>query len=203
MENKPEKDSEPEGYRIESSVFRISPLRFAALMSGIYGSGWLWLMIAFSVLAVVVGVSVDYRFFILAMMVVFIVMPMMLTVLYYRYGLKGECYVNVVSHKLLFEEGRLFVLIEPMPEYSDETEGRDSMQNEISDDAVGNGICEEDWKIIEYKAENFGRYTVGSDYVVFPFVAPLKGFLYIPANAFDSDLSFAEMVKSVAGASRN
>ena len=58
---------------------------------------------------------------------------------------------------------------------------------------------EEEWRRYDYALSDFGIYTVGQDYVVFPFLSPREGFLYLPADAFEHDSDFAEAVKLIAG----
>ena len=177
----------------ESGVFRISPLRFAVLMTGIFGSGWLYAMGLAALVALVASFAFDYRIFIVAMMFLLLLVPMMLMMLYYRYGLKGECYVNVVPHRIRAEEGRVRVFVAPFPPAADE-------ENENENAPESDRCVDAEWKVVDYDPRWLGPYTVGSDYVVFPFLPPREGFLYIPSEAFENDEEFASMVKRIARA---
>jgi hypothetical protein len=67
---------------------------------------WLWLVLPVAVCAVL-AIWVDVRFVIVAMMVLFIVLPMVLALLYFYYGLSPEARWSIMDKAVTFGDNGL------------------------------------------------------------------------------------------------
>lgn len=162
--------------------FRMGAAKFVSEMIFRYAAPWLLLLSALGVAGVILGVTVDYRWLMAMLLVVFVIAPMLLVLVYYYFGLRREAYVNTVPHRIILtDDGMLFKL-------------RFFPVNNAADDNVDKN--EED--IV--REEHF-RYSemlpvkTGLNSVSVPLRAPAKGYLWIPRQAFKSDDDMAEFLE--------
>lgn len=99
-----------ESMRIESEVFRIKSSVLIKLMILCFGKSWIF---ASSILffAGIITSFFDWRFLILALIVILFIIPMMIMFLYYDYGLRPYSYFNCSYHSLLFENDKIIVKV--------------------------------------------------------------------------------------------
>lgn len=129
----------------------------------------------------VLGVFIDIRFFIVALMILFLVFPMYAAMLYFNYGLREECFLNVMPHKLRIDKDG--IIIEAYAEKKNE-------EGELT------GYEYRYAKKIDY-ADIHG-YIVESSGVRIPVGAKRKvGFIYIPQHAFGDADHLAEALKVI------
>lgn len=142
-------------------------------------------------ISLISGIFIDLKIFLIVLLVVSVLIPNILMWLYYQYGLKGECYINVIHHRVVTtEDGFNIEFIAPVA--SDEDEASDSTILGVATQA------KEEVRVRHYSKGSLGKYTVGTDYVVFPFLDPLKGFLYLPLSAYPDADMFGEAVKELS-----
>lgn len=151
-----------------SRPFKMGAFNF--ILSLIFRYAWIWLL-SLSLLGVaglVLGITLDLRWFVVGLMMVFLILPMIFAFLYYYYGLKRECYINTVSHVLEIGEEGITVSMK----FND---------------------CNENEGISEYERKEFFPYDlmkpfeVGSKSVTIPFIGKRNGFIWIPADAFENE----------------
>lgn len=137
------------------------------LLGFIFRYSWIWMLSLslIGVAALIIGITIDIRWFIVGLMVVLIVMPMLFAFLYYYYGLRRECYVNTITHRIIFKPEGINV-------------------NLIFHDKDSEDIHERD-EFFAYS--EMQPFEIGSKSVTIPFRKPKKGFLWIPADAFEND----------------
>lgn len=172
---------------IVTRVFKADKARFAGLLLERHGQSWIYCGFLLFFIAVVFGFALDYRIFIVAVLLVCIVAPALLLILYYNYGMKGENFLNVLEHRMELNTDSISLFLKVK---GDEEIEEDDEENE------GEPVKEE-WKVYEYPISSFGRYSVGKDYVVFPFKSPKEGFLYLPLDAFENQNDFMEAIKMI------
>ena len=127
----------------------------------IFRYAWIW-MLSLSLLAVaglVLGIVVDLRWLVGSLMLVCIVLPSLLLFLYYYFGLRREAFVNTVPHTLTPTEQGLQVTLKLDPE----TERQEF-----------------------FHYSDMRPMQIGPNSVTIPLKAPAKGFIWIPANAFEN-----------------
>ena len=67
---------------------------------------WLWLLLPVAICGIL-AIWVDVRFIIVAMMVLFIVLPMVLALLYFYYGLSPEARWSIMEKTVTIDDGGL------------------------------------------------------------------------------------------------
>lgn len=86
---------------LSSEIFRISGKSMIIIMARRFAIVPLALTVLTAVAsAALAAVTADIRFFVVTLMVVFIIAPMVMAWLYFFYGLRKECFVNVLPHRL-------------------------------------------------------------------------------------------------------
>lgn len=119
----------------------------------------------------VLGIVVDLRLMIISLMVMFLILPGALAMIYYYYGLRKGCCLNVTSHSL--ECGKDLVIVRIF-------DGDDEIRRED----------------IPYSF--FGRYRVGKDDVTFSMTGDWEGFLWLPLHAYPDEKAFIEAVELIS-----
>lgn len=157
-----------------SRVFKMSAGRFAIEL--LFRYAWIWLLSLslFAVAGIVLGVTVGLLWLVAALLIICIVLPMVLGFLYYFYGLRKECFVNTVPHRLILCEDGIACRL-----WIKETK-EDSRQHmdDVSDKSE-----------IRFRDEVFpfskmARFIIGKDSAIVPLKKPASGFLWIPADSF-------------------
>lgn len=174
-----ESDFESGTKPVESEIFRMGGGTFAAALVRNFGRRWIISFAVIVIASILPGIFLDARFLIIALMVVLIISPMMLVFLYYSYGLRQECFVNIIPHTVAIEGDSVKVKI-----YTD----RDSED-------------ESEWKYREllFPKGDFGKYRVDGDAVEFELGKPKRGFLWLPLSAYDDSCVYKTTVYSIAG----
>ncbi|MDE7180245.1 MAG: hypothetical protein K2N88_03505 [Muribaculaceae bacterium] len=173
----------------QTRVFRMGSGRFAVEL--LFRYSWIWILsLSFlAVVGIVLGITVDLRWMVIGLMVICIGLPMILAFLYYYYGLRRDCYVNYVSHRIVKGEDGLIMRVmlpDPAPENVNNTRR--------------SGGDPTDEKRCRYRDEFFpyssmGRFVTGSKSAIVPLRAPFKGFIWIPADAFGDEAHLASFLK--------
>ena len=81
---------------------------------------WLWMVLPIAVCAVL-AIWVDVRFVIVAMMILFIVLPMVLALLYFYYGLSPEARWSIMDKTVTIDDDSISL------EFSDERMKKDAI----------------------------------------------------------------------------
>lgn len=192
MENK-ENSEKGSGSVIGTEIFRIGRRRFAMLLFERHGQIWIFGGFFLIIVAIILGFAVDYRLFILALLLVCLVAPALLMVMYYNYGLKGENFLNVLDHRIEIDQDCITLLLRVKGEADSDPDGQEQKERNEK----------EEWRDYVYPFSSFGNYSVGKDYVVFPMLKPKEGFLYLPVEAFFNQEEFSEAVKRISKRERN
>lgn len=159
-----------------SRVYKMGAGKFAVEL--IFRYSWVWLL-SCSLLAVggiALGIVIDLRWLVVALMIIFIVIPFVLAFLYYYYGLRRECYVNTIPHRFIINgEGltcRLYI-----PDLNSEKERTYRTRDEF------------------FPYTSMKRFVIGSNSAVIPLRSPAKGFLWIPADSFNNTDHLSALLK--------
>lgn len=146
----------------DTGFFRMPQSAFVSLLARKYAP------IAFPAAAIViaggfVGAFFDMRAIILALMAVFILTPMLLAFLYFKYALSKGCMTNTLNHSICFSTHEIRVDILPR-QFDDEEETK----------TVSYAFSLENVKKVSATASELIVHLSGSD----------NGFLWIPYSAF-------------------
>lgn len=174
---------------MESKEYRMGSGRFASELLFRYGGWWLLLLSMTAVAGIVLGICMDLRWMVVGLMTVFVVIPMALAFLYYYYGFRRECFVNTIPHKIDVSADGITVLLRISAPERTESADPDSFSENV--DAGP-----------QYRREFFpfsamSSYRIGNNSVIIPFRSPAKGFLWIPADAYDDEKILADTLRFI------
>lgn len=151
--------------------FKMSHSAFSRTIVTISGKPYIISLGILTILGVIIGIYVDIRYLILALIIVFIISPAVLSILYYSEGLKRISCLNVVNHSLVYDE--------------------DSVAIETYDD--------EDFPIrkVVIPYDKLGKMIIGSESVTFMLKERNDGFLWVPISAFENSWEFSEFFNAL------
>ena len=75
------------------------------------GLAWMGVALVGIVVFLVLGFTIDIRFFIVALIWIFLILPLMTAFLYFYYGLMPLTALNATLHKIIFAEDKVRVVI--------------------------------------------------------------------------------------------
>lgn len=161
----------------QSRVYRMGAGRFARELMFRYAGIWMLALSLLAVAGIALGMTVDLRWLLVGLMVVFVAVPMVLAFLYYYHGLRRGCFVNTIAHRIVIEdEGLTARLMIPVTSPS-------SAENESEE--INSGVAAYRTRDEFFPFSVMERFRIGSDSVIIPLRAPSAGFLWIPADAFN------------------
>jgi len=174
---------------MESKVYKMGGVSFAAEMLFRYSGAWLLGLFALALLGIILGVAVDLRLLVVGLMVFFVVIPMVLAFLYYYFGLRRECFINTIPHSVLIDDEGLTVRMILHYDNAGSDDDIKEYKHESSDNNEELRIREE-----YFSFSQMLPYRIGSRSVIIPLCTPAKGFIWIPSDAFDDK---AELVAAL------
>lgn len=160
------------GIKIETLRFRMPHSLFVKRMFLFYGRKWFIALGVVFLALIAVGLFLDIRWIVVALMVLFLVAPMAMAFLYYSIGLRRECSVNVMEHQFVFSP-----------------EGVETVYYISNDDEET-----EDTRKVFFKRDNFKKLVVGLNEVFVMFRG--KGFLWIPQAAFKNADTYFSVIEN-------
>lgn len=171
-----------------SEVYRLSQSGLLSYLARHHGK---WpAVIALSIIAglgLTAWIFADLRFLILALMVLFIVVPMIMAFLYFSYALDADVSFNVLPHSIGIDNSGIYVKIMPRRDKKNSTDDDYDDEEEIAEPVVK-----------FYSFSRFGRYEVGYNCLYLQIKqadekaeSGNSGFLYLPIDIFQ-DVSSPE-----------
>ena len=145
----------------ETKEIRMPHKKMLGVLMMLYGTSWIIVIIAGIVLISILGAIADYRFFFLALMWIFLIIPMIISFLYFYHGMQPLTAFNTIPHKLNFEDSGLQLIFED--------------ENEIRRETFVS------W-------DSYEGLRSGADYLLLLFKSPHKGWLFIPMEALQGNL---------------
>lgn len=148
---------------IETSEIKLTPKKMFSFLFLLNGKIWILIALSGVVIFTVLGIAIDPRFFVLALIWVFLVIPMLTAFLYFFYGMKPLTAFNLIEHNVLFTDKEIQL---NFPRKENE-------ENRTSD-------------LKEYKIPNsdFESIKTGPDYIIVNFRN--QGWMWLPLEAFTS-----------------
>lgn len=83
-----------------TSKFRIPHSKFIVLLFRQVAGKWLWIPVSILIISITLGITLDMRYLIVALMALLILTPMLLAFLYFYYGLAPGCWTNIIEKEL-------------------------------------------------------------------------------------------------------
>ena len=177
--------------------FRMPAGQFVAAMFRSRYSGsrcfrMILLLVAVAIVALIAaGVIADIRWMIVALMLLFLITPMLLALLYISEAMRPLVFFNTLPHTVAVEkaDGPITVRI-LLPE---KTKGGDDSVSSAEESE--NSVTE---RVIRIERSAVRPYTAGMSSVMIPLQSQQeRGWLWLPSSAFDDAGAFADFVKSL------
>lgn len=165
------------------------------------GMPWLILSASGVICFVVLGAALDLKFFFLALLWIFLVIPLMMAFLYFFYGMKPLTAFNAIDHKLIFSDTSVsIIIVSPVKE---ETGGEEDTEKELPGNEVkGEKEIENDEEtakkehhVFEVKKEDFYEIKSDADSVIA--FSRKDGWLWLPLAAFESLKTFQNVIENL------
>lgn len=167
---------------------------FARAMLSKFAAPWIWTLSITIVAGLVMSVAMqDLRWILFVCFIVLVGAPVILANGYYGYGMKRECYVNVVPHSVLVTDTGLTVRL--FTRSSAYAENEEEPQHAIDGEAeTSKSEREEQPQLL--REEYFDRSMIGrieplKDGAMIEIKKPNKGFIWISSEAYGDDETFA------------
>lgn len=197
---------------IRTSVFKVSSAHICRTMLMLYGRPWIIGAAILVIPMVGLGIFLDIRWLILAMMTVFLVIPMATAFLFFYYGLNRISVLNSISHDLEFSDSGIKAsLFDKIPDHnrpdgeSDKPDGDSDRPDGDSDkpdgDSDNSGEDTNEYKLrsqTDIPYSSVRSFSAGiSDAILYTDFQG-KGFLIIPLSSFSGSDQFTKAIEIVA-----
>lgn len=207
-----------------SGVYRMGHGAFFRRIAVRHAAGWFWICSLAAVISLVMALAVDLRWLVVLFAVVCLGFPMLAVFLYFYYGLRKECFVNIVPHGLSLEAGddELTVVIYRLDETAPAEEEKTLEEGEVeevdsecvpeerveekpdkdgedpADDRETGPVYLETGRF-RFPLSELKPYEVGKNSVTLPVG---RGFIWIPLSAWNNEREFADFVKALYAPTR-
>ncbi|MDE7403300.1 MAG: hypothetical protein K2M87_07815 [Muribaculaceae bacterium] len=153
-----------------------------------------WPMLALSLIGVaglVLGIAIDVRWLLGALLVLFVVAPLLIMFLYFAIATRNGNSVNTTNHYFTVKNSGLecVILLPPLKDNVSDSTSSDANVSEENHDT------ELEKRSVMFEYNRLAPFRIGSDAVIIPLKKPEKGFLWIPADAFPEPADMTEMLQ--------
>lgn len=162
----------------ESRIYKMGHGAFWKWMMAYYGRRWMMWLAAVVLAGMAAAAIFDIRLAIVALMIVFIIVPMLAAMLYVSVGFKKENVANVIAHRVRVGDARLEV--EVMRSAADSAES----EPEEPEVAYVMGVDYAELKSMDILTS--GVTVKGKDF-----------FLWLPPEAFADEKEFADALRHI------
>lgn len=174
---------------LETDRFRLRTSQFFTRLVYLHGTLPIATVLVLLLVAVVFAFALDYRFAIVALMVVFLIAPLAMAWLYLNCGFHADASFNVSWHTLSVGPDAIEItLLKPIYGKVEE----DEEEHEPVERIVG-------WskgKTLRYDSGMLRPYLTGGDGITVP-LSGGKGFIAVPRSAFGDDESYKNFVDRI------
>lgn len=181
---------------VETEIFAMSRKKFAWVLTVLYGAPWIWTVVAVFACGVVLGFTFNIAWGLGCVFLVFLIVPLAMTYLYYSYALRTPTFMNILPHRFSMRDGMVSVCVYFKEK---EEEGEESVENK----SVENKGDEYVRSYVRYiRCEDFGRIYIFPDGIAVKTVNPEAGFLWFTPHVFESVAQFNAVIEGIAAKSR-
>lgn len=164
--------------------FSMSGKKYLFRLISEYGKGWLLLGGVTFVSLFILGLTIHFKFLILAFLCLCIVLPLMYSFLYFYYGLQPISVLNSPEHKVFFKKDNL-----TLTAFFNK---KDKKGNQDKSD-----LEQPSEKEFELKFSTIKRIKITQDGFLFFFGEKKREFLWIPFTAFQTKEDVEEITKVI------
>ncbi|MCH5228291.1 MAG: hypothetical protein J1F16_10850 [Muribaculaceae bacterium] len=141
------------------------------------GMPWISITAAGIVVFILCGIIFNIRFFVVALIWIFMVIPLVVAFLYFYYGMNPLTAFNSIPHKVIFDDSKVTL------EFIDPQEKENEENNSISPR-----------KEYTISREEFLEMKNGGKYVLLCFKK--KGWIWLPTDSFEEFKQFKDVIAS-------
>ncbi len=184
------------GHIFETRRFRMERSRLSATLLVLYGKWTLVILGIITIGLLCCGILFDVRWVIVALMVIFIVSPAILCYLYFFHGFRKSTVVNSIPHTLIFTPDALIAKVLKRIEEDESTkEEATVIEDQISkkeERSNGEEKFEEHYRLT-FPYGSIKSCIPGRQGYIISLLAPEKGFLWMPYDAFPNQQDLTEV----------
>ncbi|MGM9815513.1 MAG: hypothetical protein ACI304_00460 [Lepagella sp.] len=185
---------------IETPLFRMGGFAFIRYLMKCFAMPWLLSLTAISLIGIALGILLDIRILIIALMIITIIIPMLMAFMYYYHGLRQECFFNVLPHTIRISPQALTIRLhikEPAPdpdpleapaEVAPTSDPRQVATATVSADSIGGSPDPDSHPGFRISEISFPRLHLApailkANALIIPINSPAYGFIWIPQDA--------------------
>lgn len=94
---------------IQTKVIRLSHKKLVELLFYQNGKVWMYVCLVGILFFIIAGFTLNLKFFILALMWIFLIIPLLISFLYFFYGLNPLTSYNVINHTIIFSNENIII----------------------------------------------------------------------------------------------
>ena len=157
---------------IETGEIKMPPKKLLSIL--FFQKGIIWLIIALTGVAlfIILGITLDPRFYVLTLIWIFLFFPLIIAFLYFFYGMEPLTAFNSIPHKLIFSKDAIKVRL---------IRKEESGENEIENN-----------NYYTVDKSSFSGMKTGADFVLLQFNK--SGWLYLPVSSLSSLNDFKKII---------
>lgn len=155
---------------IETREIKMPHKKMLRMLFTLHSTPWILVTIGGLVIFSFIGVFFSYKFFFLAIIWLFIVIPLCFSFLYFFYGMSPLTAFNTIPHKIKIKDSKMLFTFSKLHD-----EDPSSEQEQFSE--------------YEETLDSFSNIRCGSDYVILSSTTK-KGWVWIPVSSFNSHDEF-------------
>lgn len=174
-----------------TSEIRMLPREMLKVLMLNYSGIWMAIAIGGAVILCIGGALIDIRIWVLALMWIFILVPLLIAFLYFNYGMMPLTALNCIPHILTFKDSEIEVKIKN----HDQELKSESEQNEDSKNKYLSPDHNDYERHIVIQLNDFSYLKSGGEYVILFFHPKNRGWLWLPVSAFPSIEDFHSALK--------
>lgn len=189
-----------------NQLYKMTAGSFARELFLRYGRPWLVVILLLIILGVLAFIIMDFRWGLLFLFIVLVLMPAVMAFLYYGYALRRECFINTLPHTIAVVDDRLVVSLyalipdDDLEILSGETNVLELPRDDV-EEAV-KGSQKEHYRKLHDEIFNSSVITHcerSIDGVEISIKDKHKGFIWVPSMAFGDPQDFTKFTNWLFG----
>lgn len=169
----------------ETKEIKMPPKQMFSVLVMQHGLPWVYFIVAGVAALILTGFIVDFRFFLLALIWLFLIAPLTMVFLYFYFGMQPLTAFNVIPHTVFFSDSDFSVRI---------SENEDESQENI-EQQENKGAVIQNSKEYKVSYRDIIDIKSGPDYVLL--ITEKQGWMWLPMNAFVSSENFNQVLKKI------
>lgn len=164
---------------MNSLKFRLSQGAYLRDLFVLYGRKWLWVAFSILILSLLASLIWDWRLLIVSLMIIFICIPMLMAFLYFYYGFRQECMLNILPHLVKISDDQIIIDVYRQP-FDDEDEEEAQSDIKYNEPAF----------TVRVAYSSLGRAIIGTDSLVYEID---NGFIALTMDCFGPEVSLVDV----------